>query len=110
MFLSITRTEIILQAMTLNSSSQSSYGITQYPREKSVASAALPKPIGKPKKPFNTWQAYQELQLSVLKMEKSQIVQEKRKLMTENGKIERAKTLLKFKIKKLKRDLGDNEK
>jgi hypothetical protein len=43
-------------------------------------------------------------------MEKSQIVQEKRKLMTENEKIERAKTLLKFQIKKLKRDLGDNEK
>jgi hypothetical protein len=84
MFLSITRTEIILQAMTLNSSSQPSYSITQYPREKSVASAALPKPIGKPKKSFNTRQAYQELQLSVLKMEKSQIVQEKRKLMAEN--------------------------
>ena len=73
-----------MQAMTLNSSSQPSYSITQYPREKSVASAALPKPIGKPKKSFNTRQAYQELQLSVLKMEKSQIVQEKRKLMAEN--------------------------
>ena len=91
MFLSITRTEIILQAMTLNSSSQPSYSITQYPREKSVASAALPKPIGKPKKSFNTRQAYQELQLSVLKMEKSQIVQEKRKLMAENTRKQSAR-------------------
>ena len=110
MCLSITRTEIILQAITVNSSSQPSYSITQYPREKSVAFAALPKPFEKPKKSSNTRQAYQELQLSVLMMEKSQIVQENRQLMAENEKIELAKTLLKFQIKKLKRDLGDNEK
>ena len=99
-----------MQSITLNSISQPSYSITQYPREKSVASAAPPKPTGKPKKSFNTRQTYQELQMSVLKMERSQIVQEKRKFMAETEKIELEKKLLKLQIKKLKKDLGDNEK
>ena len=98
-FFSITRTDIVFQAITLNSSSHPSYSITPYPREKYIASAAPPRPTGKPKKSFNTRQTYQELQMSVLKMEKSKIVQEKRKLMAETGKIELEKTLLKLKIK-----------
>ena len=103
-FFSITRTDIVFQAITLNSSSQPSYIITPYQRDTSVASAAPPKPTGKPKKSYNTRQAYQELKMSVLKMERTKIVQEKRKLMAETGKIELEKTLLKLQIKKLSRD------
>lgn len=90
---SITRTEIVLQSITLNSSSQPSYIIPQYPREESVASAT-----------------YQELKTSFLEMQMSKIVEEKRKLKAETEKINLENTMLELQIKKMERDLGDNDK
>ena len=69
------------------------YYIPQYPREKSVASAA-----------------YQELKSSVLEMEKSKKLQEKKKIMAETEKIELEKRLLKLQIQKIERDSGDDDK
>ena len=92
-FFSITRTEIVLQSKTLNSSSEPSYSNKQYPREKYVDSAA-----------------YQELKMSVLEMEKSKIEQEKRKLMAETETIDLQNKMLKLQIKKMERDFGDNDK
>ena len=60
--------------------------------------AAVPK---QPKKK----QTYQELQISVLKLDKSRILQEKRKIMAEREKIELEKTLLQLKIKKIRKEL-----
>lgn len=90
---SITRTEIVLQSITLNSSSQPSYIIPQHPREESVASAT-----------------YQELKTSFLEMQMSKIVEEKRKLKAETEKINLENTMLELQIKKMERDLGDNDK
>ena len=87
------RTEIVLQSTTLNSSSQPSYSIPQFSREESVASAA-----------------YQKLKTSVLEMQKSKIVEEKKKLKAETEKIEHENTMLKLQIKKMERDFGDNDK
>ncbi|CAG2189257.1 unnamed protein product [Mytilus edulis] len=55
-----------------------------------------------------TRQTYQELQFEVLKLDKSRIIQEKRKLMSEREKLELEKTLLKLKIKKIKQEMNDN--
>lgn len=90
---SITRTEIVLLSITLNSSSQPSYIIPQHPREESVASAT-----------------YQELKTSFLEMQMSKIVEEKRKLKAETEKINLENTMLELQIKKMERDLGDNDK